>query len=146
MFEDNPLDQEWIYQPDDGTIMSSSTGLCLTEHVDVSTATLNYTSLSTVDNPYDILSGLVQNHVVFVSDCDSATKWDIGQRAGGSIVSRTSKRCLEVSTNDLIPIAQGKRIQTGICQVSCRIKYYSDGCHIVCSVLLGSCDAQIDSA
>lgn len=93
-YEDAPIDQEWSFEAD-GTIKSASTGLCL--------------------NEMPLLEpGLL--HEVSTADCTKATKWDVGKYMGGSIVSRASKKCLEVAKQDSSAVTQGKRVQTAPCQ------------------------------
>jgi hypothetical protein len=101
-YEDSPQDQQWAYDAASGTIKSSSTGKCLTE--------VRLLPFDNVGNLTDIFKS------VTTADCATATKWDIGMHVGGSIVSRDSNHCLEVSKEDAVPVFQGKRIQTAPCQ------------------------------
>jgi hypothetical protein len=98
-YEDAPLDQQWVLQSD-GTIQSASTRMCLQE------GSLEGESIREVETA---------PHLVTTADCSVATRWDVGSFLGGSVVSRTSSRCLEVSRIEQEPLWQGKRIQTGIC-------------------------------
>lgn len=113
-YEDNVADQQWQYQAD-GTIKNTGSGLCLKE-----LAPLFHDALSHVSDHFNFTVGL---RAVTTADCSSAeaTKWNIGQFAGGSIVSRSSGLCLEVSKFEYLPEIQGKRVQTGPCQASSKI-------------------------
>lgn len=93
-YEDAKVDQEWTFEAD-GTIKSASTGRCLNELP---------------------LLGHDKLHQVSTADCAVASKWDIGKGLGGSIVSRASKKCLEVAKIDAVAVLQGKRVQTAACQ------------------------------
>jgi hypothetical protein len=107
-YEDKISDQQWEYTTD-GTIRSISTGGCLHE---LATGFFNDAEVTT---PHFNFSKPV--HAVTTADCSQATKWDLGQLVGGSIVSRSSGLCLEVNKFEELPIVQGKRIQTAPCQI-----------------------------
>ena len=109
--EDDLKDQQWIFQPD-GTIRSDSTGRCLSEQL----PHRNSSSSSSHDNLNKIDLSLGPNLVTAV-DCSLATKWANGKFEGGSVVSQSSGKCLEVAKMSQVPIIDGKRIQTGDCQV-----------------------------
>lgn len=105
--KDDPQTQVWYFQ-EDGTIKSLNTGNCLVE------TTRNNTMMENlVVGDYE---GPFVPNAVGTTSCDSATKWKMGQFAGGSIVSQASGNCLEVATFEFYPYAEGKRIQTGKCQ------------------------------
>merc|ERR1719223_2414446 len=108
VYEDSPFDQQWVPQSD-GTIQSASTKLCLQEgsfdELDQGGETANE----------EDRTKRLGSRVVTTADCTGATKWDIGSYLGGSVVSRTSGKCLEVSRTEFQPLWQGKRIQTAKC-------------------------------
>jgi hypothetical protein len=106
VYEDAAIDQQWTYQTD-GTIKSVSLNACLQELPPIK-------ELAGISDFFNFTVGL--RTVTTTTDCASATKWDIGQYIGGSIVSRDSKLCLEVEKMEYIPIVQGKRVQTAPCQ------------------------------
>lgn len=110
-YEDAKIDQEWAYQAD-GTIMSASTGKCLNEMSFRDVDTL--TEAAQLESLFPNRTTLMRS--VSTASCDVATKWDMGQYIGGSIVSRDSKLCLEVAKFDMLVVAQGKRVQTAPCQ------------------------------
>ena len=110
-YEDAAIDQAWTFETD-GTIKSTSTGLCLNEIPLFADPTASNSELTT---SVDLEAPQVL-HSVSTTDCASATKWDIGQFIGGSIVSRSSQQCLEVARFDGLTVFLGKRVQTGPCQ------------------------------
>jgi alpha-galactosidase len=99
---DKPIDQQWVVTQE-GLIKSTSTGRCLTELNDLS-------PLNATDADVDIGKGAFG---VGTSDCAEASTWDVDN---GNFVSRRTGRCLEVSSMLYPTVAQGKRIQTGVCQ------------------------------
>lgn len=108
-YEDAKADQQWTVQAD-GTIKVASNGKCLVEldtavfHGDISeSAHFNFT------RPV---------RAVTTGDCAAATKWNTEKFAGGSIISQSSGLCLEVEKFEMVPITQGKRIQTAPCQAA----------------------------
>ena len=111
-YEDSPADQEWVYQSD-GTIKSTSTGACLRE-ISFRTAEQLSAHMLPAEALHSNRTALF--HSVSTASCDAATKWDVGQYIGGAVVSRDSKLCLEVVKEDIVPVLQGKRVQTGPCQ------------------------------
>ena len=115
-YEDNIHDQEWEYTAD-GTIKSTNTGECLHE-----LPGLLGNAVGSSEH-FDFNLGL---RGVTTKDCATATKWDIEQHIGGSIISRDSGLCLEVAKFEYLPIIQGKRIQTAPCQPLPKDKYYLD--------------------
>jgi len=112
VYEDASLDQQWTYQTNDGTIKSSSTGKCLHEQDPIFMKGTTSLLHETTQHFNFTLGG----RAATTADCQVATKWDIGQYIGGSIVSRSSGLCLEVAKLEYIPEIQGKRIQTAPCQ------------------------------
>jgi len=104
-YEDHATDQTWLYR-DDGRIKSTSTGLCLHELPPSNTISMarirsqNQTEL---------------HRSVTTADCREATAWDTVQFRGGSVVSRSSKLCLEVDRMNSTPASQGKLVQTAPC-------------------------------
>ena len=102
---DAPIDQQWNIR-NDGRIESMSTGRCLVEEVSLQ-------PWNSTDIDVDIGSG---QYSVGTSSCDSATVWTIGAGSGGFIKSSDTGRCLEVMALLYPTIAEGKRIQTGICR------------------------------
>lgn len=113
-YEDAAEDQQWRLQAD-GTIQSASTGRCLLE------LTPERNQNVTV-SPLDVSFGLFG---VVAADCATATRWLPREYQGGSVVSATTGRCLEVSKFELEPLIQGKRIQTGKCHAVSK-KVYVD--------------------
>lgn len=108
-YEDAVIDQAWTFEAD-GTIKSSSTGLCLNEiPLIADSSSTEVAAAVEVETPQLL-------HSVSTTDCASATKWDVGQYIGGSIVSRSSQMCLEVAKLDALTVFLGKRVQTGPCQ------------------------------
>lgn len=116
-YEDKLEDQQWEYTSDN-TIRSKSTGQCLHEFP----ALIDHDLVAGVPS-FNFTFGL---RPVTTKDCAEATKWDIGQGIGGSIVSRSSGLCLEVTKFEYLPIVQGKRIQTAPCQDLTRNRYAMD--------------------
>jgi len=110
-YEDAKESQEWSYEAD-GTIKSASTGRCLTE-LDLRAAEL---LAPLVQEGELLLNRTARMHSVSTASCDVATKWDVEQNVGGSIVSRASGLCLEVAKEDPLPVFQGKRVQTSQCR------------------------------
>jgi len=110
-YEDAKEDQDWVLS-DEGTIMSSSTGRCLSEVSFEDALTLAETAFG-AEAVHSNRSELM--HSVTTADCSTATLWDAGQYIGGSIVSRSSQLCLEVAKEDFLPVVQGKRVQTAPC-------------------------------
>lgn len=106
VYEDSLHDQQWEYQTD-GTIRSSSTGECLYEHPGLLDSELSSSG------HFNFSIGL---RGVTTKNCAQATQWNLGQYAGGSIVSRSSGLCLEVAKLETKNLVQGKRVQTGPCQ------------------------------
>ena len=122
-YEDKVEDQIWELQTD-GHIKSVTSGLCLhelTPRSEDEAKAFNNTSLIGEGGPLDLNFGLFG---VTTSDCADATVWLVDQDVGGSIVSQSSGRCLEVSKLEFLPLFQGKRIQTGICRV-CNYSVYT---------------------
>jgi hypothetical protein len=117
-YEDSLQDQQWEYNSQDGTIRSTSTGQCLHEF-----PAFFDQEVSSVQSFGNFSVGL---RPVTTKDCSEATKWDVEQGIGGSIVSRSSKLCLEVTKLEYLPITQGKRIQTAPCQDLSRNHYAMD--------------------
>lgn len=96
-YEDDPADQKWVLQSD-GTIKSATTGLCLNEVL---------RGESDLGSVHEYLNFTVGIHQVSTADCAQATRWDTGRYVGGSIVSRSSKLCLEVAKFEFLAITQG---------------------------------------
>lgn len=123
---DNSEDQMWSYHSD-GSIRSESSGLCLMEYsfngISATSANIflsfqKYKNNWPVEGDYDgDQSTLIYS--VFLGDCSDrdATKWTTQAHQGGSIVSQSTGRCLEVARLQASPSAQGKHIRTGVCQV-----------------------------
>lgn len=104
VYEDSIIDQQWILQSD-GTIKSLSNGLCLIE-------------TSSIRSTNESESGL--NNILYgisTSECSSATTWLTEGYLGGSIISKKSGLCLEVSKFELSAVIQGKRLQTAKCRI-----------------------------
>lgn len=112
-YEDAIIDQTWTFESD-GTIKSSSTGLCLNE-IPLLADSYSFNSNDIAATSVDVDAPEVL-HSVSTTDCASATKWDVGQYIGGSIVSRSTQKCLEVARFDGLTVFLGKRIQTAKCQ------------------------------
>lgn len=108
-YEDSPKDQQWTLQ-DDGTIQSISTGECLLELTPKSSNSVSNILVDELDYTFGLWG------VSTTSSCETATRWKYAQGNGGGIVSDTTGRCLEVSNFELIPLIQGKRVQTGECR------------------------------
>eukprot|EP01040_Poterioochromonas_malhamensis_P013288 gene13288-14596_t len=108
VYEDKIEDQKWQYQAD-GTILSTSTGDCLHELSGIFDAPTTF--LQSFNASIGIRSVTTKN-------CAEATKWDIEQFTGASIVSRSSGLCLEVAKPEFWAIVQGKRVQTAPCQAN----------------------------
>ena len=135
-WKDTVEDQQWWYDTADSTIRIRREGgdRCLYEVTTTNTtasATIAYpkeeeeeeeeeddaATLDVSPLPHTVL------HSVTIVNCDGSggfqpTPWTVGASTGGAIQSKTTGRCLEVAKSDLLPIAQGKRIQTAACQVS----------------------------
>lgn len=109
---DAPADQQWAYDSETMTIKSTSENLCLQEYVPSLPASKlqEIAHIQDLDHTFGLFG-------VGLSDCSNATKWQVQGFGGGSVVSQSSGRCLEVSRFDWLPIVQGKRIQTGRCEV-----------------------------
>ena len=135
-YEDNIKDQQWILQSD-GTIQSTSSGQCLKElgFLSFNLSSPSVTDVGGMDKElkiaslysYNALAVSIDESVggdaslptlfgVVTSSCEEATKWNLDKYQGGSIVSSSTGRCLEVARLESDPLIQGKRIQTGICQ------------------------------
>jgi len=120
-YEDAVDDQRWSLEAD-GTIKSQSTGMCLLESrvlLESEHGLLETANTTAADKD----AGL---YGVSMASCDVATRWDVGQYVGGSVVSKTTGRCLEVARIEYIPLLQGKRVQTAVCQHTVRDKGYVD--------------------
>ena len=102
-YEDHVLDQQWSLQKD-GTIKSKSTGNCLHELTPSESEKL---AVDASDHTFGLWG-------VSTAACTEATKWTAGEKVGGSVVSQTTGRCLEVSKLEPEPLVQGKRVQTGM--------------------------------
>ena len=128
-YEDASVDQEWNLQAD-GTIKSTSTGLCLSEMEggildiiadilpDFSQQMLAQIPREEGQYEHDMLNFTAPVRGVTTAECSSpaATKWSLGQARGGSVVSQATGKCLEVERAEELPLAQGKRIQTAPCK------------------------------
>lgn len=111
---DKFVDQQWEYQ-NDSTIKSLSTNLCLHEFLprellNVSSSNYYIENHDYMLNitPLDHTFGL---YTVGTISCDIATRWEMNAYVGGSIVSKTTNRCLEVSKFEPLPLVQGNFIQ-----------------------------------
>lgn len=132
-WQDNAIDQQWKVL-DDGRIANAGNDkVCLMEVTEG--IEFNATLVKNVEgdfesiedwNDKDVTNMLTLNvadrhlkYTVTTTNCNSAdaTRWNVGALHGGAIQSQSTGRCLEVSKFEFIPIAQGKRIQTGVCQV-----------------------------
>lgn len=102
---DSPDDQQWILR-DDGRIESKSTGRCLVEETTLS-------PWNVTDMDLDFSGG---QHSVGTVDCSRATVWTTNAGSGGLIKSTDTGRCLEVLGLLYPTIAEGKRVQTGMCR------------------------------
>eukprot|EP01036_Dinobryon_divergens_P024295 gene24294-32731_t len=119
-YSDAYEDQQWTPQAD-GSIRSESSGLCLHElnsremaaREQLWSQAAGFSRDSTLP---DSLNFTIAGLSVVASECAGATKWKVGAYQGGSIVSQTTGLCLEVSTLEVLPAAQGKRLQTGTCR------------------------------
>ena len=126
---DDLEDQKWTFQ-EDGTIVSHSTGLCLVERDNdndissddkdelLSSHMYDGSSVSSISE----LDFMLGKGIVTTDSCSNATKWDVGMKTGGAIISRSSGHCLEVEANPLIIFTDGKRLKTGKCMPS----FYKD--------------------
>mmetsp|Transcript_2013 Transcript_2013/g.3583 ORF Transcript_2013/g.3583 Transcript_2013/m.3583 type:complete len:602 (+) Transcript_2013:2-1807(+) len=116
--QDAVEDQKWTLQAD-GTIMSHSTGMCLTERQERPQSTEDEELLESFGTNVSSLSELdfsFGRGRVTTEDCVDATKWDVGVKTGGAIVSRDSGMCLEVASNPLVVFTDGKRLQMASCK------------------------------
>jgi hypothetical protein len=115
--QDNPADQQWIYQAD-GTIKNIGTNKCLSENI--WNPESDETLLALTDEN-DIPLSSIDIHLgrgsVKVVDCANATQWDIESHAGGHIVSRSSKSCIGVDDNPIEVMTNGRRISMSQCSV-----------------------------
>lgn len=111
--EDSAENQQWAYNAADGTIRSASTNQCLRELSPLSMALDE--RLAEASSHFNWTVGL---RTVTTVDCSApdVTHWDVTQGVGGSIVSRETGLCLEVTKMEYLPAIQGKRIQTASCQ------------------------------
>ena len=120
---DDSDDQIWSIESG-GKIRNKGSGMCLTE---MQPQNMNSsTSSSSIRIEDDLDTQCYAAYCVGTAPCDMATGWDIEQYTGGMIISQISGRCLEVDRNDTPYVEnnlevslppQGKRLQTGICQV-----------------------------
>lgn len=127
---DQPVDQEWSIGSD-GKIRSNGSNMCLTEMQPSSfpfpsNATETGSDVHIAD---DLDTQCYAAYCVGTRPCDdpSTTRWDVQQFTRGMITSQSTGRCLEVNRDDSpyvedglevsVP-AQGKRVQTGVCQVN----------------------------
>lgn len=125
--EDAVETQQWSIQSD-GTIRNSYSGLCLNELdggileilSDVAPRLLDQfrdsMPIEVGEFENDMLNFTSPIRAVSTINCEEATKWNIGEGRGGSIVSQTTGNCLEVAKLEFLPAAQGKRIQTAKCK------------------------------
>eukprot|EP01041_Mallomonas_annulata_P003021 gene3021-5920_t len=93
-YEDDPLLQQWVVNVN-GTVQNPASGLCLVEEGE----------------------GISQ-HTVRAGSCSTATTWDFDILKGTISSSSSglgSGRCLEVAKFVTSMLAQGKRVQTGVC-------------------------------
>eukprot|EP00605_Chrysophyceae_sp_TOSAG23-4_P001918 GSChrysophyteH1.ASY1.ANO1.2116.1 assembled CDS len=135
-YQDAPMSQVWTLRPD-GKIESASSGRCLIEaaydftadaawfadredfdevltSLDMDTSIEFTGKVHEIENARGLLD--VFGRPVRTGDCAGATTWDYWAGSiGGSIISKDSGLCLEVNTNNLYPLWQGKRLQTGRC-------------------------------
>ena len=102
---DAPEDQKWKLRSD-GRIESVSTGRCLVEQADAS-------PWNSTEVDLDFSLG---QFAVGTTTCDQATVWTVGAGTGGFIKSAHTGRCLEVLGLLYPTVAEGKRVQTGICR------------------------------
>jgi hypothetical protein len=115
--QDNPVDQQWVYRPEDGTIKSIGTNKCLSENIwnsnEISEPLMddNDLPLSSIDLHFGGRGS------VKVIDCANATQWDIEAHAGGHIMSRVSKSCIGVDDNPLEVMTNGRRVSMSQCSM-----------------------------
>lgn len=102
---DAPADQQWLLR-DDGRIQSGSTGRCLVEET-------IFSPWNATDADLDLADGQFS---VGTTVCDNATVWTTEAGSGGMIKSQATGRCLEVLGLLYPTIAEGKRVQTGVCR------------------------------
>jgi hypothetical protein len=117
---DAPSDQQWEVRAD-GRIQSTATGRCLVEKASANSTTVsgntNADTDTNTDTAYDAHVGEEGQFAVGTTDCDEATVWLTSSGSGGLIKSSDTGRCLEVMALLYPTIAEGKRVQTGVCRV-----------------------------
>jgi hypothetical protein len=115
--QDAVEDQKWTLQVD-GTIVSHATGQCLTEREELpwteDEQEMFHSFGTDVTSLHELDFSLGKGRVT-TDHCANATRWDMGMKTGGAIISRSSGMCLEVEANPLIIFTDGKRLQTGPC-------------------------------
>lgn len=108
-YQDDPNDQNFVLDSD-GHLRNND--MCLMEVTDISHLLLVQQSPDTA--LYFNNENSKVNMVVLEPCNTNSTTWTIGG-TGGSVISQKSGYCLEVNKFDLIPLIQGKRIQTSNC-------------------------------
>jgi len=104
---DTPMSQAWVFDAVTSTIRSLATQRCLTED----------TSSATEEVQEDGRRG-ERVYEVRTTECSaSPTRWLLQGKEGGMIVSQGTGHCLEVNTNELLPVFDGKHLQTSTCLV-----------------------------
>jgi alpha-galactosidase len=121
-YQDDPQDQQWSYNAEDGTIRSAVSGKCLHEVPADEAEELAARESEGLDPELRELEWVPRGseHLLDVStrSCDDpmVTKWDVQGHSGGTIQSRSSGKCLEVSNFEFVAGVTGKRVQTANCR------------------------------